>query len=206
MADVTVARAQREEMLPLAAERPAKAAARSFPVLPRSLMILWAGMVLVTGGFLLTGTMRIGAGNWIGRRMPVHEIWSRFLGFLTDLGASGPLILLVTAAAIVSLLVAALAFWLALALRDTPPESAADDLGGDVIAGRNLEHIPEALDLGVGVWARGPVRRRPHGGLRAIGGGRHPGRDHSPPEYLRQCRPPVPCGASGDPLARAGIR
>jgi hypothetical protein len=126
VADVSVARAQREEMLPLAAERPAKAAARSFPVLPRSLMILWAGMVLVTGGFLLTGTIRIGAGNWIGRRMPVHEIWSRFLSFLTDLGASGPLILLVTAAAIMSLLVAALAFWLALALRDTPPESAAE--------------------------------------------------------------------------------
>ena len=126
MADVSVARAQREEMLPLAAERPAKAAARSFPVLPRSLMILWAGMVLVTGGFLLTGTIRIGAGNWIGRRMPVPEIWSRFLSFLTDLGASGPLILLVTAAAIMSLLVAALAFWLALALRDTPPESAAE--------------------------------------------------------------------------------
>jgi hypothetical protein len=126
VADVSVARAQREEMLPLAAERPAKAAARSFPVLPRSLMILWAGMVLVTGGFLLTGTIRIGAGNWIGRRMPVPEIWSRFLSFLTDLGASGPLILLVTAAAIMSLLVAALAFWLALALRDTPPESAAE--------------------------------------------------------------------------------
>ena len=125
MADVSVARAQREEMVPLAAERPAKAAARSFPVLPCSLMILWAGMVLVTGGFLLTGTIRIGAGNWIGRRMPVHEIWSRFLS-LTDLGASGPLILLVTAAAIMSLLVAALAFWLALALRDTPPESAAE--------------------------------------------------------------------------------
>ena len=110
----------------MAAERPAQAAARSFPVLPRSLMILWAGIVLVTGGFLVTGTVRIGAGNWIGRRMPVREIWSRFLSFLTDLGASGPLILLVTAAAIVSLLVAALAFWLALALRDTPPESAAD--------------------------------------------------------------------------------
>jgi hypothetical protein len=126
VADVSVARAQREEMLPLAAERPAKAAAWSFPVLPRSLMILWAGMVLVTGGFLLTGTIRIGAGNWIGRRMPVPEIWSRFLSFLTDLGASGPLILLVTAAAIISLLVAALAFWLALALRDTPSESAAE--------------------------------------------------------------------------------
>ena len=44
-----------------------------------------------------------------------------------------------------------------------------------MIAGRKLEHIHEALDLGVGVWARGPVRRRPHGRLRAIGRGRHPG-------------------------------
>jgi hypothetical protein len=58
--------------------------------------------------------------------MPVHEIWSRFLSFLTDLGASGLLIHLVTAAAIISLFVAALACWLALALQDTPPESAAD--------------------------------------------------------------------------------
>jgi hypothetical protein len=126
VADVSVARAQREEMLPLAAERPAKAAARSFPVLPRSLMILWAGLVLATGGFLMTGTLRIGAGNWIGRRMPVREIWSRFVGFLTEHGASGLLILFVTAAAILALLVAALALWLALALRDAPPESAAD--------------------------------------------------------------------------------
>jgi hypothetical protein len=89
-------------------------------------MILWAGLVLATGGFLMTGTLRIGAGNWIGRRMPVREIWSRFVGFLTEHGASGTLILFVTAAAILALLVAALALWLALALRDAPPESAAD--------------------------------------------------------------------------------
>ena len=126
MADVSIARAQREEMLPLAAERPAQAAARSFPVLPRSLMVLWAGMVLVTGGFLLTGTIRIGAGNWIGRRMPVRVIWSRFLDFLTDRGAAGPLIFLVAAAAIATLVIAAVALWLALGLHDAPSESAAD--------------------------------------------------------------------------------
>ncbi len=126
MAEVTVARAQREEMLTLPAEAPAQAAARSFPALPRSLMILWAGLVLVTAGFLVIVRLRIGAGNWIGRRMPAREIWSRFIDFLTDHGASGPLVLFVTAAAIVALLIAAIALWLALALRDAPPESAAD--------------------------------------------------------------------------------
>jgi hypothetical protein len=126
VADVTVARARREEMLRLPTEAPAEEIARPFPALPRSLMILWAGLILATGGFLVTGRLRIGAGNWIGRRMPAREIWSRFLEFLTDHGASGPLILIVTASAIAALVIAALAFWLALALRDAPPESAAD--------------------------------------------------------------------------------
>jgi hypothetical protein len=89
-------------------------------------MILWAGLVLATGGFLVIGRLRIGAGNWIGRRMPAREIWWRFLDFLTDHGASGPLILIVTSAAIAALVIAALAFWLALALRDAPPESVTD--------------------------------------------------------------------------------
>ncbi len=126
MADATVARARREEMLTLPVDGPAKGVARRLPALPRSLMILWAALVLATGGFLVIGTLRIGAGNWIGRRMPVREIWSRFLGFLTGLGASGSLVLLVIAAAVVALVVAAVAFWLALALQDAPPESPTD--------------------------------------------------------------------------------
>ena len=126
MADVTVARAQREELRPLPAEAPATTAARPLPALPRSLMILWAGMVLATAGFLVTGRLRIGAGNWIGRRMPAREVWSRYVDFLTDHGASGALVFVVTAAAIATLVIAAIAFWLALALRDAPPESAAD--------------------------------------------------------------------------------
>jgi hypothetical protein len=126
VADVTVARAQREEMLTLPAEAPAKEGDRPFPALPRSLVILWAGLVLATGGFLVTGRLRIGAGRSIGRRMPAHEVWSRYLGFLTDHGASATLILIVTAAAIAALIIAALALWLALALRDDPPESVAD--------------------------------------------------------------------------------
>jgi hypothetical protein len=126
VADITVARAQREETRTLPAEAPAEPVARSFPALPRLLMVLWAGSVLATVGFLAFGTLRIGAGNWIGRRMPVRVIWSRFLEFLTDLGASGLLIFLVAAAAVATLVIAAVALWLALGLRDVPLEPGAD--------------------------------------------------------------------------------
>ena len=126
MADVTVARAPREELRPLPAEAQARTAAWSLPTLPRSLMILWAGMVLGTAGFLVFGRLRIGAGNWIGRRLPAREVWSRYLGFLTDHGASGTLVFVVTAAAVATLVIAAFAVWLALALRDAPPESASE--------------------------------------------------------------------------------
>ena len=126
MADVTAARAQREELLPAAAEVPTRTSTRLLPALPRSLVVLWAGLILAIAGFLMTGRLRIGAGNWIGRRMPAREIWSRFLSFLADHGASGPLIFIVTATAIIALLVAALALWLALSLRDAPPEVVVD--------------------------------------------------------------------------------
>lgn len=122
-----VARAQREESRTLPTEVPAGPIPPSVPALPRSLMILWAGLVVATAGFLVSGRLRIGAGHLIGRRMPAREIWSRFVAFLTDHGVSGPLVLFVTAAAIVALILAAVAFWLALALRDAPPESATDN-------------------------------------------------------------------------------
>jgi hypothetical protein len=126
VADITVAHAQREETRALPAETPAEQVARSFPALPRLLVVLWTGSVLAMVGFLAFGTLRIGAGNWIGRRMPVRVIWSRFLEFLTDRGASGPLIFLVAAAAVATLVIAAVALWLALGLRDVPAEPAAD--------------------------------------------------------------------------------
>src|SRR5215212_3818105 len=113
-------------MRTLPTEAPAEPVSRSFPVLPRSLMILWAGIVLATAGFLVAGTLRIGSGNRIGRRMPVREIWSRFHGFLTNLAAPGPLIPLVTALAITTLVLAAVALWLALSLRDARSDSVAD--------------------------------------------------------------------------------
>jgi hypothetical protein len=126
VADATVARAPREEMRTLPAAEPADPTARRFPVLPRLLMILWVGSVLATVGFLAFGALRIGAGNWIGRRMPIHVIWSRFLDFLNDLGAPGPLIYIVAATAIAALVLSAVALWLALSLRDAPLEPVTD--------------------------------------------------------------------------------
>jgi hypothetical protein len=126
VADVTVARGQREDMRTLPAEAPADPTARPFPALPRLLVILWVGSVLATVGFLAFGTLRIGAGNWIGRRMSIHVVWSRYLDFLTGLGAPGPLIYIVAAAAIAALVLSAVALWLALSLRDAPSERVAD--------------------------------------------------------------------------------
>jgi hypothetical protein len=117
-------------MRTLPEEAPAGTVAQSFPALPRWLVVLWAGFVLATVAFLAIGTLRIGAGNWIGGRMPVRLIWSRFLEFLTDLGASGPLIFLVAAAAIAALILSAIALWLALGLRDVLPEPAAETSTG----------------------------------------------------------------------------
>ena len=88
MADVTVARAQREEMLTLPTEVPAETSPSPVvPALPRSLMILWAGLGPGDPGFLVIGRLRIGAGNLDGQATAGAEIWSRFLGFLTDHGA-----------------------------------------------------------------------------------------------------------------------
>jgi hypothetical protein len=126
VAEVTVARAQREESLTIPPEAPVGPVPQLVPALPRSLMILWAAFVVATAGFLITGRLRIGAGHMIGRRMPAREIWSRFFAFLTDHGASASLVLFVTATAIVALVFAAVAFWLALALQDAPPRSATD--------------------------------------------------------------------------------
>jgi hypothetical protein len=130
VADVTVARAQREEMHTLTAETSAEVDVQSFQALPRLLVVLWVGSVLATVAFLAMGTLRVGAGNWIGRQMLVRVIWSRFLEFLTDLGASGPLIFLVTAVAIAALVLSAVGLWLALGLRDAPPDPVADTTAG----------------------------------------------------------------------------
>ncbi len=130
MADATVATARRNEVLAPAAEEPRETVAAAIPAVCRPLAFLWAAMVLATVAFLLLGSLRVGAGNWIGRRMPVREIWARFLGYLADQGASAALVMAVIAAAGVALAAAAIAAWLAFGLKDARPEPAADDSAG----------------------------------------------------------------------------
>jgi hypothetical protein len=84
-------------------------------------------MVVALAAFLVFGSLRIGAGNWIGRRMPVHEVWTRFLGYLADQGASAPLVMAVVAAAAATLIVAACHLWLAFSLQDERPQAPVDD-------------------------------------------------------------------------------
>jgi hypothetical protein len=93
--------------------------ARRLPLashLPRSLILLWAALVVLLPAFLLFGSVRIGAGNWNGRRMSVPLIWSRFVAFLSDQGASAGVIAVVVATAALTLVGCAWLLWLAFGL------------------------------------------------------------------------------------------
>lgn len=127
MADATVTQVRREETLPLAQEPAPAVGTRVSAVLPRPLSLLWAGIVIAIAVFLAFGTVRIGAGNLSGLRMPVRRIWSRFTTFLTEEGASAAMIFGVTAAAVLALIGAAVVLWLAFSLRDNPGDPAPDD-------------------------------------------------------------------------------
>ena len=130
MADVSVARPQRDDALSRPVDASRVAVTRSFPVLSRPFAMLCTALVLTTAAFLVLGSLRIGAGNRIGRRMPVREIWSRFLEYLADHGASSALVIAVTAAAAIALIAAAIGLWLAFGLRDTYPDPPADESAG----------------------------------------------------------------------------
>ena len=130
MAEVTVARAQRDDVLERPSEASQEGIVSSFPMLSRPLVVLWTGLVLGTVAFLALGTLRIGAGNRIGRRMPVHEIWSNFLAYLAEQGASAALVIAVVAAAVIALIAAGITLWLAFGLRDAYPQPPNDESTG----------------------------------------------------------------------------
>jgi hypothetical protein len=110
--------------------RPALAAPRVFSHFRWPLALLWAGIVAAIFAFIVFGTVRVGAGNWIGWRMTVRQIWSRFTAYLAEQGASAGIIAVVTAVAVVSLLGAAVVLWLALTVKDLPSDPAPDDIAG----------------------------------------------------------------------------
>jgi hypothetical protein len=92
--------------------------------------VLWAGICFAIVVFLAFGTVRIGAGNWLGLRMSVRRVWSHYTRFLVEEGASAPTIAAVTAVAIASLLGAAVVLWLAFGVRDSPGNPPSDDVSG----------------------------------------------------------------------------
>ena len=94
-------------------------------------LTLTAGWLLFTIGlawFIYAGSVRVGAGHWLGQRLRVRVIWSRFLNFLPDHGANALMVGLVAFMAVVTLLGSLTLLWWVLGLRAgaTDPPVAPD--------------------------------------------------------------------------------
>ncbi|MFT4037819.1 MAG: hypothetical protein QM692_06540 [Thermomicrobiales bacterium] len=94
--------------------------------LPWALAAGWLVFVVGLIWFLYAGMVRVGAGHWLGQRLRVRIIWSRFLGWLPDHGASPLLVGLVVAAAVLALVGGVALIWLAMTMR-TEPHPAMND-------------------------------------------------------------------------------
>jgi hypothetical protein len=104
----------------LRAEQPARAIQ---PLLARV-----AGWLLFTIGlavFLYAGIVRVGAGHWLGQRLRVRVIWSRFLGFLADHGANSVMVALVVFTAVLTLLGSLALLWWVMGQRNGESEPPA---------------------------------------------------------------------------------
>jgi hypothetical protein len=119
--------ARHEDPLALGGEPAAVAEPRHRASLAWPLVALWAAMIAGFIAFLVFGSVRIGAGYWIGRRMPIREIWTRFLAYLGDQGASPAIVAAVAATVAVTAVGVGWALWLALGLTDAPAEPPPDD-------------------------------------------------------------------------------
>jgi len=125
--DATISPTTREESHALGSDAPHVPVQRFIPATRRVLAIVWGGLMLGLIAFIAFATVRVGAGNWIGSRRPVREIWSGFTAYLVEEGASPILVTGVTAAAVLTVLGAGVVLWLAFALEDAPVESSPDD-------------------------------------------------------------------------------
>lgn len=127
MADATVSRPRHEESLSAPVDRDDGIVAGAPPRRTRPLLILWTALVVLLGAFLLIGSVRIGAGNWIGRRMSVPEIWSRFLDYLADQGASPAIVALVVITAAITVIGGAGLVLVAFGVRDVDAHQGRDN-------------------------------------------------------------------------------
>ncbi|HZH07328.1 MAG TPA: hypothetical protein VEY69_11685 [Lautropia sp.] len=93
---------------------------RSVPV-PGRALALSAGWLVFSVGlawFIYAGSVRVGAGHWLGQRLRVRVIWTRFLAFLADQGANSLMVGLVVFMALVTLLGSLAVLWWVLGQRD----------------------------------------------------------------------------------------
>lgn len=97
---------------------------RSVQTQRRSLARAFGWLVFTVGlaWFIYAGRVRVGAGHWLGQRLRVRVIWSRFLDFLADHGANSLMVGLVALAAVLTLLGSLALLWWVLGLREDDPE------------------------------------------------------------------------------------
>lgn len=82
----------------------------------------WLVFALGLAWFVYAGSVRVGAGHWLGQRLRVRVIWARFLDFLADHGANPLMIGLVVLTALLTLLGSLVLLWWVLAQRNSDPE------------------------------------------------------------------------------------
>jgi len=118
MAEATAPETHADEALVLSLKTASHTASPSLFQHKRLLFALWVAFAIFIVGFLSLGIVRVGAGNWIGRRLSVVRIWKYFLDFLADKGATAPMIAGVAVVALLAALSAIYLLWLAFRLQD----------------------------------------------------------------------------------------
>lgn len=112
--------AQVGQGVPARAERPVW-------ILRRSLapVVGWLAFAVGLVWFIYAGSVRVGAGHWLGQRLRVRVIWTRFLDFLADHGANSLMVGLVVFIAALTLLGGLALLWWTLGLRNDDSEIPA---------------------------------------------------------------------------------
>lgn len=90
---------------------------------PLVVAVTWLLFTIGLVWFIYAGAVRVGAGQWYGQRLRVRVIWSRFVDFLADKGATAIMVGLVGVAAIATLIGSLLLLWMVLRLRESDPET-----------------------------------------------------------------------------------
>lgn len=78
---------------------------------PITLAVGWLAFVIGLGWFIAAGSVHVGAGHWLGQRLRVRVIWSRFVDYLGDHGATSLTVGLVLLTTLLTLLGSLVLLW-----------------------------------------------------------------------------------------------